>query len=180
MPRGRAASFRRRACAHCFTCHACAECVGVAFETKKQLLAHQRAKHGHKNAVVSLIGDTSICPVCGNDFRSRLRLITHLSETRVRSKHRSCNCRSMFLASDPPSIAASVLTKLNLADQKARHHANKCGHSHVIATLPAKLSISCKLNKAGNLARKRIRGKTLVSQTSLFYKHLQRRQGRGC
>ena len=151
----------------------CAQCDGVAFETSKQLLAHQRAKHGLRNPIVYLVGDFSICPICGTDFRSRIRLIAHLSETRIRSKYMPSNCRHEFLARAPKTLDPAVTERLNKIDRAARHVAVKQGRSHVIATIPAKLSAKCKEAKAGRGVRKRIVGKTPVSRLPSFYRKLQ-------
>ena len=155
-------------------------CGGVAFETYKQLCAHQRAKHGMRNSVVPLVGDISACPICGTDFRSRLRLMTHLSETRLRSKFATTTCRQQFLAKFTEVAPEESLNILNLRDRKARRSAYRSGRSHEIAVVPAKLSVQCKLAKAGNRVRRRIRGKTRIENVSAFYRYKQMQEDHGC
>ena len=155
----------------------CARCDGVAFETEKQLLAHQRAKHGLRSPVVALVGNVSTCPVCGNDFRSRLRLISHLSETRIRSKHSSSNCRLSFLATRPSEVPAGLLARLNKIDADARRTARRQGRTHEIATVPAKLSATWRVAKAGKQVRRRINGKTPVERTTYGLRRRLRSSG---
>eukprot|EP00973_Karenia_brevis_P016527 2263551-Karenia_brevis.AAC.1 len=65
------------------------------------------AKHRKRDHIRMHIGDESKCQVCGVDFHCRARLIKHLSETRLRSKHRRMTCREEFLASNPTTIPES-------------------------------------------------------------------------
>ena len=117
------------------TGHTCDRCAR-SFATLKALLAHQRKKHGDTCAVNNYIGDVSICPMCLTDFHSRVRLITHLSDTRVRSKARRTSCNAMFLASKPPLVEQDVLERCTARDRCVRAQARKTGHTHEIAAIP--------------------------------------------
>ena len=65
-------------------------------------------------------------------------MITHLSETRLRSRHRTSTCRDIFLMSNPALVPADVLASLHMRDTALRKNALKSGHSHVIVVKPAK------------------------------------------
>ena len=113
----------------------CAQC-GDAFLTSKARDAHSRSKHGTRCSVNDYIGDVSVCPVCHTEYRSRLRLLAHLSDTRIRSKHRGTSCNAEFLASKPKRIDAEVLAELHKKDRLSRNAAIKLGHTHELATVP--------------------------------------------
>ena len=121
-----------------FTCDICSN--RASFLTEKQLLAHKRAKHGVRNKIVELLDDISTCPICACEFHSRLRLMRHLSETRIRSKHSKTNCRFEFLSTERIPIDPAMAVTLNEKDRICRRTARKSGHSHVIATKLAVIS----------------------------------------
>ena len=65
-----------------FTCCACTNEEEIkGFATEKALNAHRRTKHGVRTEVRMYVRDGK-CPVCATDFKSRLRCIAHLSDTR--------------------------------------------------------------------------------------------------
>ena len=72
------------------------------------------------------------------DFHSRVRLIAHLNDKRIRSKTRGTNCHYQYLLR--PAVTLSDETK----DELQRRHrdeiraARSLGHTHVIAHRPAK------------------------------------------
>ena len=95
-----------------------------------------------------------------------MRLVKHLSETRVRSKHRTAQCKTLFLQNNPAQIDRDVLEQLEQDDADERRVARKAGHSHVIACKPACATLPSILRNRGPAAgvnvRKRIRGKQTV------------------
>ena len=105
------------------------EC-GEAFSSSRGLQSHQRAKHGKRNEVRFFVSG-STCPCCGTDFVSRLRLLSHLSDTR-RPK-----CRT-FVLDHCPRLSASTVQQLDLVDRDLRRDAQQAGRSHHIATAPAR------------------------------------------
>ena len=120
-----------------FVCDLCVQGAAV-FSSSKALQAHKRSKHGVRSAVIEYIPDTCVCPVCQVDFRSRLRLVTHASNSRVRSKTRQHTCRDVILSGILPKVPIDELGRLNARDRDARRAASKAGHSHEIARLPAR------------------------------------------
>ena len=80
------------------------------------------------------IDDPSERPVCKCDFHSRLRLISHLSETRVRSKYSGTNCRLKMLERQLVPFDRAKLEALNEKDRLLRVSARKLGRSHVVAS----------------------------------------------
>ena len=115
----------------------CSLCDCKNFSTEKALKSHMRAKQKCVNPVTQYIGDTSVCPACGTDFRTRLRLITHACEDRVRSKRTRVSCFQQILDMNLPPVATNELHRLQAIDRQARLSARKRGRTHEIATLPA-------------------------------------------
>ena len=76
--------------------------------------------------------------MCDARFNARVALICHMSETRIRSKYRSCSCKDAFLNSNPIVVPAAELERLCAIDSVLRKKAFDEGHSHVIALVPAK------------------------------------------
>ena len=102
-----------------------------AFASNKALMSHCRAKHGARNAIIEHIGDTGICPSCGTNFITRLRLIAHLSDSR------RARCRVQVMSGSYPKIPPDELERLNEADCEIRKLALKSGHTHPIAAKSA-------------------------------------------
>ena len=116
-------------CATSFACNICHK----SFATRKAMLCHSRSQHKVRSEIVKRIGDTSMCPVCGTDFKSRLRLITHIGETRVRSVTRGASCRTLFSAALNPLVDEVELERLNDVDRQVRRAAKAKGHTHELA-----------------------------------------------
>ena len=74
---------------------------------------------------------------CGMDFHTRLGLLAHISDKRVRSKVRGTSCGLLFLQSSPVPLPASLASSLNHRDRLLRKLALKDGHTHAIARVPA-------------------------------------------
>ena len=103
----------------------------------KALDQHKRIAHKCISPVVDLVPDISICPMCKVDFNVRVRLISHLSDKRIRSKRCGPNYHSEFLKSRPPSVPEVAKSKLRGEQAKASSDAGYAGHTHVLATIPA-------------------------------------------
>ena len=76
--------------------------------------------------------------MCDTVFHSRIHLLTHLADKRVRSKHRLTSCGVDFLLTDPAEIDPIVLESLNSTDREAKKAALARGHTHVIASTLAR------------------------------------------
>jgi len=109
--------------------HRCKTC-GDAFSTLKGLESHARRKHGDRMQVRRYVG-SSVCPCCGVDFRQRSRTLAHLGDRR-RPK-----CLQWTLE-HAPRISQQLCEKLDKEDAEQRKAAQRQGHSHVLARLPAR------------------------------------------
>ena len=94
----------------CFRCCIC----DSKWESWRQLCVHKWAKHGVTSDLRRFVGDTGTCPVCHNNFKSRARLLKHLSERRVRAKSRKASCQQLFMESKPLEVVEKVLATLKL------------------------------------------------------------------
>ena len=112
MPAGRALLFT------CDTCKA-------SFASSKALCSHRRTKHGHRLAIKDFLA-TAVCPCCKCDYRQRLRLIAHVSESR------RPNCRDWILQHctplDTPALHPS---------SRSHHQETRQGRHHTEARGPA-------------------------------------------
>ena len=117
--------------------HVCDICERVAFRTEKALNQHKRIAHKCMSRVCDLVPDTSVCPVCHTDFVHRSRLISHLSDNRVRSKKRGTCCHHEFVKSLPPALSAAEKSRLRQENAAELRAARRQGHTHVIAVWPA-------------------------------------------
>ena len=118
---------------HSHRCEVCKE----LFLTCKQVQAHRLVKHNLKVCTRQYIGDTLICLVCHTDFRSRMRPIKHLSETRVRSQHRTTSCRAEFLSSNAVKVPQEIFEELEAKDKAKSREIRRSGHKHELADLPS-------------------------------------------
>ena len=135
-------------------CHKCDKC-SRSFASSKALKAHQRKKHGDACAVHRYVGNVTVCPVCFSDFHSRVRLITHSSDSRVRSKSRMTSCHAVFLGSKPPIIPEDVLERCRITDRSVRAEARKQGHTHEIASIPCKRARAYRAAAPSELPKRR-------------------------
>jgi len=107
----------------------CSQCVPpVAFSTGKALQSHMRTKHRVRSSISMYIDDSGLCPICSTNFRSRIRVISHLSDVR-RPK-----CRDCILTGCVPVIADSLYVQLQERDKQLRRKALHQGHTHPIAS----------------------------------------------
>ena len=108
-----------------FTCDTCSD----SFATSKALCSHRRAKHYHRLTIKDFLS-SAVCPCCKCDYRQRLRLIAHVSDSR-RPK-----CRDWILQHCAP-LSEAFKKKLDKEDTTLRREAQRRGRSHHIAVLPA-------------------------------------------
>ena len=112
--------------------HVCATC-GKSFASKRARDMHGRKKHAERSPFASLIGDTCQCPICATTFSTRLRLLAHLAETRVRGK-KSRPCGPQLLDRNPTQIPVHERDALNALDTTARREAKRVGYMHPRST----------------------------------------------
>jgi hypothetical protein len=112
---------------HRFVCSICLAQPRPAFSTEKALSCHMRSKHGMRSPVKQYIDGTGICPVCGTNFLTRIRVIAHLSDVR-RPK-----CRNVLLSGSRAPLPPSVQQALEELDRTTRREALQAGHTHPIA-----------------------------------------------
>ena len=128
----------------------CSICSARGFKDQKALDQHCRTRHGIRNPVVQFVGSILKCPVCSTEFHTRLRLITHLSDKRVRSKVRGVSCRDAFLRSGPEPVSPDALAELNRVNDAMRAKAMKEGHTHPICVRSALRTSACILEGLSN------------------------------
>ena len=96
------------------------------FASSKALDQHRRIKHGDRNPMRRYAGTDGVCVACGTRFGTRIRLISHLTDSR-RPK-----CREQLLLAAPPFSLEDTL-EMDKHDQALKRAAWREGHSHVIA-----------------------------------------------
>ena len=116
-----------------FSCELC----GYTCDQYRKLANHRWAKHRIKCDVSKFIGHVTRCPACQVEFHERVRLIRHLSERRIRSKHRTETCSQVILSNAFAPVSAPNLYKLELKDAEKRKQARRMGFSSVLSTQPA-------------------------------------------
>ena len=115
----------------------CSMCSAKPFMSKKALDQHARIKHGMRAPWLQLIPDISFCPVCHTNLHSGTRLVSHLSETRVRSTTRRTTCQAEFLRHHVRPVSASDVAALSAQLGRARANARAGGLTHERAVEPA-------------------------------------------
>ena len=107
-----------------WTCEVCA--TKPCFSSSKSLKQHERIAHNAVHPVKAFIGDITVCPKCGTNFKSRLRLISHLLD------RRRGTCQS-FVIESLPKVPEATYRSLELRDNALLSAARKSGHSHALA-----------------------------------------------
>ena len=115
----------------------CDLCTHEPFGCSRALAQHQRVAHGKRTVVGEFVGDWRTCPICSTTFATRLHLVNHLAEKRVRSKFRAVNCGIEFLSRRPPPIEATLLSTLRSVEKEERQQARKKGHTRPIVSSAA-------------------------------------------
>lgn len=108
-----------------FRCDACAAC----FASQKALQAHQRTTHKQRAPQRYYSDRDGVCPVCQTIFKTRLRLLAHLSDTR---RDKCWNHISTHL-NLYPRIPEDRVIELDAVDREQRRTARQEGHTHPIA-----------------------------------------------
>ena len=109
---------------------ACGECQRN-FPSNKALEQHARVIHGARTPIKQFVDASGICPVCTCNFRTRMRVISHLGDPR-RPK-----CRDVILAGQLPAVSAAAREALDALDREALKAARHAGHSHALAVASA-------------------------------------------
>ena len=138
-----------------FGCQVCGE---SGFQSQKALEQHTRVKHGQKCAMNFFVADAR-CPVCNKQFADRLRVIAHLSETRVRSKSGKPTCRDRVLAGEVPRLDDSVVTELHGKARVQRAEARRAGHTRPVVPKHSQAH-KRPLEELYSIPRRRVRCKT--------------------
>ena len=142
--------------------HSCTLCDDPPFvaETERGLLAHTRRKHGVRTPVAAFLADSSICPACGTDFHSRVRLLTHAADKRVRSITRGKSCYQQIMDMQLPRVPLGELERLQKQEREECRDAGRRGHSHPLAINPAKRTKPSVLKQQrSDYVRRRLVGK---------------------
>ena len=121
-----------------FKCEECGDMLG----SSKALAQHSRIKHKNISLPSRCLGDVTRCYICGTEFHTRLALVTHLCDKRIRSKVRGTSCGILYHDSNPTPLGVDAVAALNAKDRALRHSARKDGHTHSIAIRPAKAARS--------------------------------------
>ena len=100
----------------------CSVC-SANFESERALAMHMRFKHQSRSQVGRWCGGDCVCVVCGQGFSTRLRLIAHLTDSRVRFGRQPCH---KFIHRFP-MLAAAEQERLDLIDRAARRAAQRKG-----------------------------------------------------
>ena len=118
--------------------HVCSLCISAcsaSFPTAQPLAQHMRIKHEKRSSIQNYVDDSGVCPCCCTNFVTRIRVIAHLSDTRVSR----CRCRIAILNGEiVPEIHPSIVVKLNSRDRELKKLAYKEGHTHVLAAKSAR------------------------------------------
>ena len=149
----------RPACDLRFVCSLC-ESNGrrAAFATSKALQSHARVKHGSRSFVKQFIGSDYRCPVCHNQFSTRLRAIAHLSETRKRG-NRTRLCNDVIMHGCVAPLDPATIAELDSIDRKLRRDARLKGKSQPLASYKTK-RLLVDLEQVQGPPKKRIRLRT--------------------
>ena len=113
--------------------HVCPECE-KRFPTSRALGSHRRIQHRVLAPQRYFAPASGVCPCCATQFRSRLRLLAHLCDTR------RTRCWDAVRGNDNLRIAEAVVAKLDALDNNSRLAARKAGHSHDLAVGTAQRS----------------------------------------
>ena len=108
--------------------HKCDVC-GMTFCSTKALASHSRAKHDVRVAQRLFCDEHGECQVCGTQFRTRLRLLAHLCDSR-RSRCWDAICTNTFKFKE---MSHKRCAELDDCDRAARTSAYKEGRTHPLA-----------------------------------------------
>ena len=106
--------------------------------TENRLFAAMYSTFGRDRLFAAYVDNSGICPVCGTNFFSRARVLTHVYETKIRNETGQQTCRQKLLAGCCPALSESILGPAATATRKERREAQRHGRTHVPATVRAK------------------------------------------
>ena len=152
-----------------FVCRTCS----AAFATGKARAQHERVKHKRRTYAEDFVGKEPVCPVCAKVFADRLRVVAHLSDTRVRAKHGRPSCTQLLLSGGYPKIQAEVLEAERSLNKAARTQARRQGHTRPVVGF-GQHACAPKLSGASQLPRKRMREKTPPDEVEWIWLKSQR------
>ena len=137
----------------------CELCVGEqpSFKTRKALESHMRIKHPRITDLDRFVDDSGICPVCNQNFYTRLRVLHHVREKRVRARSKRLLCRDALLSGAFPMICADKLVQVRKHDNDQLRERRRVGKSKVPVGLHVKRKLAPPLVPA--TPRKRLRAK---------------------
>ena len=118
------------------TCR-CPTCEAT-FLTPKALAQHARIKHSVQSAASVCIPSISICPMCSTDYHTRVALLAHLSDFRIRLKIRNTCCAREYVASNPVQLPRDISEQVCDQARLLRKRAHADGHTHPIQKVLAK------------------------------------------
>ena len=129
-----------------------------SFKTRKALEAHMRTKHARITDLDRFVDDSGICPVCNQNFYTRLRVLHHVREKRVRARSKRLLCRDALLSGAFPMICADKLVQLRKHDNDQLRERRRVGKSKVLVGLHAKRKLAPPLIAV--TPRKRLKAKS--------------------
>eukprot|EP00973_Karenia_brevis_P007924 1074663-Karenia_brevis.AAC.1 len=103
-----------------------------AFKSNKALMSHKRVCHGCRSEMRFYATSSGVCPACGTCFNTRLRLLAHLVDSR------RDRCRNLILHGNFDRIPDVEVQRLDNLDKISRRDARRAGHTHELATCPAR------------------------------------------
>ena len=113
-----------------FFCELCVE-RPVCFKTRKGLEAHLRTKHAKTTGLDCYVDDSGVCPVCNQNFHTRLRVLHHVREKRVRARTKRLLCRDALLSGAFLVVSSTKLVQLRKRDNELLCERRKLGKSKV-------------------------------------------------
>ena len=113
--------------------HVACRC-GLVLKSARALAMHERMKHAAGSTVKAWAGATGVCCVCGTQLSTRLRLIAHLSDRRIRGNRQPC-CSLLHRF---PQVEAAEQHRLDELDKLARSAARRRGNTQPLSAAPAK------------------------------------------
>ena len=107
----------------------CSFCVSSnkQFLSLKAPQSHQRVVHNILSPMRAYADSDGTCPVCKTCFRTRLRLLAHLCDSR------RPRCRDACFGSDITPLCEERVKELDELDRGARRAARRSGHTHPLA-----------------------------------------------
>ena len=114
-------------------------------------------KHAGVTNLDTYIDDSGVCPVCNQKFYTRLRVLQHVREKRVRSKQKRLLCRDVLLSGAFPQICSDRLVHFRKHDNDMLRNCRRLGKNKVPVVMHAKRKLAPPL--AAEIPRKRLRSK---------------------